>query len=170
MDKLRRKWAGSELEIVVEKTEMLSSWKGSKSVNDDMIKEELLDRMLDNDQEILMEEGEDILDGLEGMVEADEISDELLLDTTEMITALIIARGSIEDMPTFTQVMSRDPSRTFLRMNRAENMIKMRKSLEKMKEGRKPTLLQNQTLIPPPNLEVKKVKRRDSSRRMDSLA
>ena len=45
---------------------MLKSWKESKN---DEVKNDLLDWMLENDTSTLMEEGEDILDGLEMMAE-----------------------------------------------------------------------------------------------------
>ena len=132
-----------------------------------VIKEELMDWLNENDRDTLVEEGENILDGLEGMREAEEITENLLLDITEIITALIIARGTEEEMPTFSQVNSGGKSKTMWRMNRAENMIKVRQTMTKMKELRKPPPLQNQTLIPPPDLEIRKVRRRDSSRQLE---
>ena len=41
----------------------------------------------------MVEEGEDILNGLELMLESGGISGKLLLDSTEIITALIVARN-----------------------------------------------------------------------------
>ena len=69
-DRLRMKWARSDLEIVLEKLEMLQSWQDEGSGEENMVKEELLDWMIENKVDTLVEEGEDILDGLEQMVEA----------------------------------------------------------------------------------------------------
>jgi hypothetical protein len=57
------------------------------------VKESLADWMLTNKEVTLVEEGEDILDGLELMMESGEISGTLLLDSTEIVTALIVARN-----------------------------------------------------------------------------
>ena len=48
--------------------------------------------MLENDEITLVEEGEDILDGLEMMEEDGEIAGDLLLDSTKIIT-MIMARN-----------------------------------------------------------------------------
>ena len=71
IEKLRMKWAGSEYEIVLEKLEMLESWKTEEDAHG--VKEEMLDWMISNKEVTLMEEGEDILDGLEVMEECGEV-------------------------------------------------------------------------------------------------
>ena len=50
------KWAGTGYEIVLEKLEMLESWK---STGDIEIKEGILDWMIENEESTLMEEGEE---------------------------------------------------------------------------------------------------------------
>ena len=77
--------------------------------------------MLDNDGSTLMEEGEDILDGLELMTESEEISDSLLMDCTEIITTLIVARNleHEEVMPTFQKAGSQNPKKKLTRQNSA---------------------------------------------------
>ena len=64
LDELRIKWAGINYEIVWEKLEMLDSWKNSEGESN--VKE----WMVENEESTLMEEGEDILDGLEMMTES----------------------------------------------------------------------------------------------------
>ena len=71
IEKLRMKWAGSEYEIVLEKLEMLESWKTEEDTQG--FKEEMLDWMINNMEVTLIEEGEDILDGLEVMEECGEV-------------------------------------------------------------------------------------------------
>ena len=100
IDKLRMKWAGSEYEIVLEKLEMLESWKNE--VEESEVKEAILDWMIENKETTLTEEGEDILDGVEVMEECGEISGTLLLDITEVITGWV--RGG------WTQQTHRTPS------------------------------------------------------------
>ena len=72
LDELRMKWAGTSYEIVLEKLEMLDSWKESEGELD--VKNAIIEWMLENDDSTLMEEGEDILDGLELMTESGEVS------------------------------------------------------------------------------------------------
>ena len=66
------------------------------------VKEALVDWLIENDESTMVEEGEDIVDGLETMELEGEISRKLLLDSTEVIT-MIIARnlcpGTVQ--PTF---------------------------------------------------------------------
>ena len=68
LDELRMKWAGTSYDIVLEKLEMLDSWKGSEGESD--FRNAIIEWMLENDDSTLMEEGEDILDGLELMTES----------------------------------------------------------------------------------------------------
>ena len=68
MDQLRMRWAGSDYEILLEKLEMLESWQEER--DEDGVKESLLDWMLTNKEVTQVEEGEDILDGVEIMMES----------------------------------------------------------------------------------------------------
>ena len=67
------------------------------------IKESLIDWMLRNDELTLVEEGEDILDGLEMMEKDGEIAGDLLLDSTEIITMLIARNLCSDRIPTTFQ-------------------------------------------------------------------
>ena len=165
IDKLRMQWAVSEYQIVLEKLEMLDSWKNE--VEETEVKEAILGWMIDNKETTLTEEGEDILDGIEVMEECGEVSGTLLLDITEVITALIIARKLDTDriMPTFQQAGEQKFDR-LKRIGRAESMAKVRDEMLKMKDSRKPEGLRRVVPEDFPDLEVRKVRRRDSSRKL----
>ena len=100
MDQLRMKWTGSSYEIILEKLEMLKSWQEE---GNEEVKEAIVEWMITNDVETLVEEGEDILDGLETMESLGEVSNNLLLDSTELITSIILARRmeTDQEMPAF---------------------------------------------------------------------
>ena len=59
------------------------------------MKESLKDLLIENDETTLIEEGEDILDGLELMMDNKEegMTMETLMDVTEIITTLLIWRS-----------------------------------------------------------------------------
>ena len=93
--------------------------------------------MIENKETTLKEEGEDILDGIEVMEECGEVSGTLLLDITEVITALIVDRKLDTDriMPTFQQAGEQKFDR-LKRIGRAESMAKVRNEMLKMKDSR----------------------------------
>ena len=62
---MRMRWAGTDYEIVVEKLEMMTGREEGSDTEG--ILESVLDWMIENDEVTLVEEGEDILDGLEMM-------------------------------------------------------------------------------------------------------
>ena len=168
IDDLRMKWAGTGYEIVLEKLEMLDSWKNSE---DNDIKSGLVDWMFENDTSTLMEEGEDILDGLEMMAKAGEVSDNLLIDCTELITTLIVARNlDDEEMMPAVQKDGKSTLRNkkLTRQSRAENMMKIRKELLEKKNQRKQWDLRTWAQESYQDLEIKRVKRREASRRMET--
>ena len=73
----------------------------------DNIKESLVDWLTENDETILIGEGEDILDGLELIMDNKEegITMETMMDLTEVITTLLIGKGltSMKISPVFQQ-------------------------------------------------------------------
>ena len=75
------------------------------------------------------------------MEEREEISAEILMDATEMITCLIISRNLDTDrvMPTFQKEASTEKKTTerIKRIGRASGMTKIRKELDKLKNNRK---------------------------------
>ena len=129
------KWKGTKYNIVLEKLELTNSWaEKSKS-----IKDEIITWMWENDETTLVEEGEDILDGLETMVREEDsgVTEEILLDATEMVTAIIVARGLINRRvaPLFHQD-GRKTTERISRIGRAEGMRRMREEMEKVKNQR----------------------------------
>ena len=68
----------------------------------------------------------------------------------------------------FNQVTNQVSGKRISRVSRAENMINIREKLKKMKESRKPTHSQQPDIDKQPDLEVRRVRRRDASKRMDS--
>ena len=173
MDQLRMKWAGTGYEIILEKLEMMESWKEGMD-NDMEIKEAVLDWMTTNDEDTLVEEGEDILDGLEVMEDLGEVSIRLLMDSTELITSVILARGLIDgqDMPTF-QKDGNDvspASRNISRKSRANSMIKIREELRKKKELRKPQYSRTTTEDDFEEMEIRRVSRKEmAGKQRDAL-
>ena len=79
-----------------------------------------------------MEEGENILDGLEVMEECGEVSGTLLLDITEIVTALTVARNldTCRMMPTFQQD-GNSSSKRLGRIGRAKSMAKVKDEMMK---------------------------------------
>ena len=169
-DKLRMKWAGTDYEIVTEKLEGMANWMEEENQE---IKESLMDWMLDNDELTLVEEGEDILDGLEMMEKDGEIAGDLLLDSTEIIT-MIIARNLCSDrIPvTFQQARKNKPfpvdgnQKESCATRRVESMKKMRELLSGKKNLRKTEGSKEVHEDDFPEMEFKQVRRRESSRRM----
>jgi hypothetical protein len=163
MEKLRLKWAGGDYEVILDKLEMLEGWKATGG---DEVKEALADWMLENDLDTLVEEGEDILDGMELIEGVGEVSKELLMDSTEIITSIIVARNMMYDqeMPTFLKDGNRESANNISRIGRASSMVKIREELMKKKELRKQSNLRTVTEDDFEDLEVRKVKRKESLR------
>jgi hypothetical protein len=101
------------------------------------VKKDIIDWMLNNKEVTLVEEGEDI--GLEQMMESGKISGTLLLDSTEIVTSLIVGSNLDVDteMPTFQQIGNQDSTKRLSRVCRSENMMKVRDEMKKKKELRK---------------------------------
>ena len=96
--------------------------------------------MLENDEITLVEEGEDILDGLEMMEEDGEIAGDLLLDSTEIIT-MIIARNLCSDrIPvTFQQAgkMTAFPVDGNIRESCASRRVESMKRMRELLSGKR---------------------------------
>ena len=95
-----------------------------------------------------------------------EISKELLLDSTDLITSIIVARRmeSDQEMPTLQKDCERgNPAgRNITRIDRAGSMIRIREELMKKKEIRKKGSTRTWKPEDFDDLEVKKVTRRAS--------
>ena len=73
-------WKGGVYEIVLEKLELIKGWKDDA----EYIKAAWLEFMVENKETTMMEEGEDILDGLESMLTEDGsgVTEDVLIDAT----------------------------------------------------------------------------------------
>ena len=126
---LENRWRDSGYKIVLEKMTLTKSWP-EESKN---IMESLWSWMAENEIETMVEEGEDILDGLETMltVEGSVVSGEILMDATEIITAIIEARGLVtKRLAPLFQKDGKAMTDRIKRIGRAEGMIRMREESE----------------------------------------
>ena len=126
--------------------------------------------MAENEVSTMIEESEDILDGLESMLaeEGSGVTEEVLIDATEIITAIIVA-GEMKTQgiaPLFQKAGKLTTGR-IRKTDRAEGMVKIREEMRKLK---------NQRLRPAKSMirdtdfddtQVRVVRRAESSRRMD---
>ena len=94
----------------------------------------------------------------------------MLLDSTEIITALLVARNLDMDteMPTFQQIGNEDSTKRLSRVCRAESMVKVREEMRKMKELRKAEGSRSVRVEDFQDLEIRRVTRKESSRRKES--
>ena len=104
------------------------------------------------------------------MMESEEISGTLLLDSTDVITALIVARSLDMDrvMPTFQQDGTQDSTKRLSRICRADSMMKVRDEMMRMKDLRKPEGARSVMIEDFQDLEIMRVARRYSSRRRET--
>ena len=65
-----------------------------------------------------------------------EISSDLLMDSTEIITSIIVARNMMldQEMPKFLKEGNRNSSKNISRIGRAKSMVKIREGVEEAKE------------------------------------
>ena len=160
---MKERWGGTNYKIVLEKMEVMSTWPGDC----ESIREALMSWMVENKDVTLIEEGEDILDGLEAMhaEEGSEVSEEILMDATEVITAIIVAKGleTKRVAPIFQKggILTTDRIK---RIGRAEGMIRMREEMRKVKNQRIKLNNRNITKNDFEDMELRTKRRRDCSR------
>ena len=87
----------------------------------------------------------------------------------ELNTTLIVARNleHEEVMPTFQKAGSQNPKKKLTRQNRAGSMAKIRKELLSLGNKRKPFDMRTWAEESFQDMEVKRVKRRESAKRME---
>ena len=88
---IERRWKDSEYKVVLDKMTLSKSWPEESMP----IKEAMWNWMAENELVTLVEEGEDVLDGLEAML-AEENSG-VLMDATEVITAIMVEGWKEDD-------------------------------------------------------------------------
>ena len=121
--------------MVLDKLKNVNLWHSDC----DNMKESLKDWLVENDETTLIEEGEDILDGLELMMDNKEegMTMETLMDVTEIVTTLLIGKSltSKKIAPVFRKAGASTSGR-IKRIGRAEGMKKMRDELRKLSNRR----------------------------------
>ena len=102
-------------------------------------KEAMLEWITENEITTMVEEGEDMLDGLESMLteEGSGVTEDVLMDAAEVITAIIVARGmETQRIAPMFQKAGKKTSERIRRIGRAEGMIEMREEMRKLKSKR----------------------------------
>ena len=129
------RWKGTEFEIVLKKVRLTESWPKES----DEIKTEILNWIEENEEITLMEEGEDILDGLETMLteKGSGVTEDILMDATEIINDIIVAQGLVSQRvaPLF-QKDGKTTTERIKRIGRAEGMMRMREEMRKIQNMR----------------------------------
>ena len=164
---ISKRWKGGVYEIVLEKLELMKDWDHEA----EYIKAALLEWMVENEETTMMEEGEDIQDGLESMLTEDGtgVTDEVLIDATEIITTIIVARGmETQRIAPIFQKAGFKASERVNRIGRAEGMMKMREEMRKLKNKRMKPQMRSMKENDFEELEVREVRRGDASRRMET--
>ena len=161
---ITNRWKDGKYSIVLEKMKLMEGWKQEAG----FLKDALVDWINENEIDTLIEEGEDIVDGIETMELNEEpgISEGVLMDATEIITSIIVARGMETDRiaPIFLQ----DGKKTRVkRVGRAENMIKMREEMRILKNKRLKSKTRTLKITEFEDMEVRECRRADTSRRLD---
>ena len=115
----------------------------------------------------LVEEGEDILDGLEAMLteESSGVSDDVIMDATEVITAILVARGL--ETSRVAPIFQKD-GRTISRICRAEGMTRMKEEMRKVKNLRVKHNSRDYNTTDFDDMEVQRKRRGDCTSRMEA--
>ena len=120
----------------------------------------------ENEVTTMVEEGEDILDGLETMLgePGRGVTEDILKDATEIITSIILAEQMAKNKiaPIFLRA---GKSR---KVGRVEGMERMREELRRTKNLRIKPNSRDYRTSDFEDIEVKEVKRKEASKRMDS--
>ena len=164
---LENRWRDSEYKIVLEKMTLTKSWP-EESRN---IMESLWSWMAENEIETKVEEGEDILDGLETMLteEGSGVSGDILMDATEIITAIMVARGLVTKRvaPLF-QKDGKVMTDRIKRIGRAEGTVRMREEMRKVKNIRLKPNSRSHKENDFEEMEIRRMRRADCSNRMET--
>ena len=108
------------------------------------VSDNLIEWMINNREMRLVEEAEDMLDGLEGLAEASEmgVTNNILMEATEIITAVVLARNLDREKVSFQmdgeeELLFQKDGNLPRRVGRAAGMKKVREELAKMNNRRK---------------------------------
>ena len=92
--------------MVLEKVKRMEGWKEESW----MVRDNLVEWLVNNKERRLVEEAEDILDGLEQMVEDGDMGmeEELLIEATEVVTSVVLAWNLDVERITFVKAGKED--------------------------------------------------------------
>ena len=169
--KLEKRWKQTDFEIVLEP---INELKGMGNECKEVI-DILMEWMINNNECRLVEEAEDMLDGLEDMLVAKEMSmtEEILVKATAVITTIVVARNmDLGKIGTLTfqkegeqnQSFQKDGSQT-RRVGRGESMKRMREELAKMTNRRKQDGVRDPTEEDSGEILVKETTRKEMASR-----
>ena len=158
---LEKRWSRTKYEMVLDKMTLTEKWPESSM----KIKQELMEWMEENEVVTLVEEAEDILDGLESMLGEDgnAVTLDILKDVTEIMATIVIAEKMTNQK--MAPIFLKDGN--IRRSRRAEGMMKMREELRRAKNLRLKANTREYESKDFDDMEVREVKRRDLSKRMD---
>ena len=140
LEKLRVRWKETEYRIVLEALEQAREWP--EEVHE--VRDNLIEWMINNREMRLVEEAEDMLDGLECLAEASEmgVTNNILMEATEIITAVVLARNLDMEKVSFQmdgeeELLFQEDGNYPRRVGRAAGMMKVKEELAKMNNRRK---------------------------------
>ena len=166
-DILEQRWKEGPYNLIVQKTKLMADWS-DEAIE---VKEAILDWLTENEVSTLVEEGEDILDGLESLNSRgmDGVTDDVLLDVGEIVTAIIVAEDM--DKPRVAKIFQKVGEKDIKKVKktgRAEGMKKMREELRKLKNQRLAPTRRHLGDSDFEELEIKEIRRGDTARRMET--
>ena len=164
---LEMRWKDSEYRVVLDKMKL------SKSCPEESmpIMEAIWSWMAEHEVITLVEVGEDILDGLEAMLveESSGVSEDVLMDATEVITAILVARGlETSRLAPIFQKDGRSMTEKISRIGRAVGMIRMREEMTKVKNQRVKPNSRDYNTTDFDDMKVQRKRRRDCTNRMET--
>ena len=101
LQKLSNRWSGTEYALIISTARKVQEWEG-ESVE---VRNILMEWLKNNKESRLVEEAEDILDRFEQLAEAGEMgmTKELLLEATDIVTAVVVAWNIDVERISFTK-------------------------------------------------------------------
>ena len=104
--KLSKRWTGTEYEMVLEKVKKMEGWKEESW----MVRDNLMEWLVNNKERRLVEEAEDIPDVMEQLVEEGGmgLNEILLVEATEIITSVVLAWNLDVERITFVNAGKED--------------------------------------------------------------
>ena len=163
LDEMTSRWKNTEFSIVLDRLSVVNNWPAECKE----IKESFTSWLMENDETTLVEEGEDILDGMEVLRDGNEggVTDEMLMDVTDIITSILIGSSwKVKKVAPIFRNAGEQTRERIKRIGRAEGMKKMRDEIRKLSNTRlKHNIKQHEFL----DMDVGLKRRGDCSTRME---